>query len=282
MEILQLRYFCHAAETQNFSHTAKKFNVPASDISQCIKRLEKELGCNLFVRGKNSVILNEQGFEFYNKINKALDIIDDAKSRLSPAEEDKKITVCALTNRQLVMKATEHFHNINPEVSVSITHTYIKGDNNNLIIADGDFPFDKNRRKLLLTEKIVLAINKSNPLSKKERITIDDLKTQKFIGFDKKSSLYRTSGKIFEKLKFTPDIIIESPDPYYVRKCVELNLGVSVVPSYSWGELFNENVVFKDLWNFKRETFAYIPDEYPKKSTEQLIDIMNQFLKNGM
>ena len=43
MELLQLKYFRDAAETENFSATAKNFGVPASDISQSIKRLEKEL-----------------------------------------------------------------------------------------------------------------------------------------------------------------------------------------------------------------------------------------------
>ncbi len=48
MEVLQLRYFCDSARTQNFSLTAKKFMVPPSAVSQSIRRLEKELGFVLF------------------------------------------------------------------------------------------------------------------------------------------------------------------------------------------------------------------------------------------
>lgn len=48
MELLQLKYFCDAAETENFSKTAKKYLVPTSNISQSIKRLERELGVELF------------------------------------------------------------------------------------------------------------------------------------------------------------------------------------------------------------------------------------------
>ena len=43
MELLQLTYFCDAAETENFSRTAQRFTVPPSNISQSIKRLETEL-----------------------------------------------------------------------------------------------------------------------------------------------------------------------------------------------------------------------------------------------
>ena len=43
MELLQHKYFCDAAETEKFSRTAEKFLVPISNISQSVKRLEKEL-----------------------------------------------------------------------------------------------------------------------------------------------------------------------------------------------------------------------------------------------
>ena len=58
MEILQLKYFCDAAQTQNFSKTAKKFLVPPSNISQTIKRLEKEVETTLFERHANKIKLN--------------------------------------------------------------------------------------------------------------------------------------------------------------------------------------------------------------------------------
>jgi len=65
MELLQLKYFCDAAKTQNFSQTAKKFMVPPSDISQTVKRLEKELGVALFSRHANRIVLNENGKRFF-------------------------------------------------------------------------------------------------------------------------------------------------------------------------------------------------------------------------
>ena len=65
MELLQLTYFCDAAITQNFSKTAEKYNVPPSNISQSIKRLEKELSVSLFDRCANRVALNAQGQAFF-------------------------------------------------------------------------------------------------------------------------------------------------------------------------------------------------------------------------
>ena len=70
MELLQLKYFCDAAQTENFSKTAEKFMVPVSSVSQSIKRLETELGNPLFARTKNRIQLNSTGKEFFNEAKK--------------------------------------------------------------------------------------------------------------------------------------------------------------------------------------------------------------------
>ena len=55
MDLLQLKYFCDSAESQNFSQTARKYQVPPSGVSQSVKRLENELGTPLFERKNNKV-----------------------------------------------------------------------------------------------------------------------------------------------------------------------------------------------------------------------------------
>ena len=53
MELLQLRYFYESADNENFSRTADKYMVPPSSVSMSIKKLENELGCELFERSAN-------------------------------------------------------------------------------------------------------------------------------------------------------------------------------------------------------------------------------------
>ena len=49
MEILQLRYFFLSAKNENFSTTAKMFDVPTTAVSSSVRRLEEELGCRTTV-----------------------------------------------------------------------------------------------------------------------------------------------------------------------------------------------------------------------------------------
>ena len=267
MELLQLRYFCDAAHTENFSKTAKKYRVPASNISQCIKRLEKELGTQLFVRNHNSISLSTAGRRFLQKVSSALSLIDSGTEEIRNINK-KHISICSLTNRQLVMNVTEKFLTLYPDVSVEISHAYDDSTVYDMIIADGDFVSDTDSRALIITEKIALAINLDNPLCNKAFITADDLKYENFISLNLESSLGKTADKICKAIGLEPNIIICSPDPFYVRKCVELNLGISFVPTYSWSNQFSDNVVIKEFGSFIRETYAYYRSEsnmYAKK-----------------
>ena len=67
MELLQLQYFYESTKTENFAKTAKKHYVPTSSVSGAVRRLEKELGCQLFDRSCNRLTLNRNGKRLANK-----------------------------------------------------------------------------------------------------------------------------------------------------------------------------------------------------------------------
>ena len=140
MELLQLTYFCNAAETENFSKTAKVYNVPASNISQSIHRLEAELGIKLFDRTANRISLNEKGRQFYEDIKKSLVLIDNAKAKMHEQDEvSGEIRILALTNRRIATKAIEIFEREYGGVSFFINHSPDEDtDKYDLIITDSD------------------------------------------------------------------------------------------------------------------------------------------------
>ena len=91
MELLQLKYFCSAAETENFSLAAKEHNVPPSSISHSIKRLETEMGVTLFDRSANGVKLNERGKTLYMGAKSSLDLLSDTKKKVCDEEMEGSI-----------------------------------------------------------------------------------------------------------------------------------------------------------------------------------------------
>lgn len=255
MELLQLKYFCDAAENENFSKTAKKYFVPASNISQSIKRLENELGVLLFDRKSNRISLNEQGKRFYEKAKTALSLLDDAKSELTPREHFKSIKLSITSNRRIVMKTIEKFKSLYPEVDIVARYYFSKDEAFDLVITPDDPTEWGYSIFYKIPEKICLAITDDNPLSNEKTITSEMLAKQSFVSMDESSNFYRTTMNICSDLFFKPHIAIQADDPFYVRKCVEMGLGVAFVPEFSWKGQFAENVVFRNIGEFYRDTY---------------------------
>ncbi len=277
MELLQLQYFCNAAETENFSETARHYGVPTSNISQSIRRLEKELNTTLFDHASNKVALNEQGKLLYTNAKTALMLIHEAKIKLCDDEKiSGEIKILAETNRRIVTKAIETFQKSYSDVVFFINHSADNSiDGYDLIISDRILEQKKFKKHLLVVDDLLLALKKDNPLVNNPRISVKDLENEKFITMNNKSGLYKLTNEICHAEGFAPNIVIQSDDPNYIRKYIEMGLGISFVPSLSWKGTFSENVECRQIFKTKRYTFAYLnTQKYLSKATHSFLDTL--------
>ena len=259
MELLQLKYFCDAAKTQNFSKTAKKYSVPTSNISQTVHRLEEELEVKLFNRSPNKIVLNDCGKIFYEGAKKALTALEEAKTAIhdtSKISGEIKILIC--TNRRIITSVIEAFRNKYPDVSFIISHSQ-SCDDIDFDILIGDMEYFPNMQKtLLITEDISLAMRRDNDLAFCKNIRLTDLANERFVTMPDGSSQNIFTNKICQSAGFTPNIAIRTDDPSYLRKFIELGMGIALIPTLSWEGMFSDNVVLRNIGNFKRNTYIYI------------------------
>ena len=61
MELRTLRYFLAVAQEKNITRAAENLHVTQPTLSRQIGDLEEELGTTLFIRGKRSLELTEDG-----------------------------------------------------------------------------------------------------------------------------------------------------------------------------------------------------------------------------
>lgn len=282
MELLQLRYFCDAAQTQNFSKTAKKFVVPTSNISQSIKRLEKELGCELFEHTSNKVILNDDGKRFFSSAIQALNILDDAKEDIIGSTDDIKgeIKLIIGCNRKNVTEAIEIFKHKYPQVNLTIYHNVNAEKNFDIFISD-NCPYEYGKKTLIIDEEICIAMHKSNPLANTEITSVNMLENERFITMTGNSSLHRIMLNACADAGYTPNIAIQTDDPFYIRKYIELGLGIAFVPARSWQGLFSDMVVLKRINGLSRKSFAYVSKtRREKRSVEAFLNILVDVTKD--
>lgn len=264
MELLQLKYFSHAAKTENFSHTAQHFRVPTSCVSASIKKLESELGAKLFDRTANKIKLNEQGKIFLHAVDKSERLLKKAKADISDLSQTPfgEIKLLILTNRQKVTEVISEFKLKYPNISFNIQHQWHKEHSNmneyDVIVTDQNIKSDQFLKTLWLSEEIFLAVHKENQLSKKACVSFDELQYEKFISMQKESSLRRHIDMFFADQHIAPDIVIECDDPQYIRKYLKMGLGVTFFPGISWKEQISNDIrLLRINEGLYRDSFIY-------------------------
>ncbi len=278
MELLQLKYFCDAAKTQNLSETARKYHVPTSNISNAIKRLENEFNCKFFDHFSNKIFLNEHGEIFYKKVSEALALLDDARITINDDSSVISGEIClrCRSNRRLVTEAMEEFIKEYPNVRFKMCFGEAPMNDIDILISY-DMPIEAKEKILIVEEDLLIAMRKDNPLAKMKNLTVYDLKNERFI-----VGLATETDAECKKAGFIPNVAFELNDPTYVRKYIEMGLGIAFIPSVSWRNLFSENVVLKNV-GVKRNTYAYLPiNRHTKKSVSIFIQYLLDAAKKAL
>ncbi|MGW2343438.1 LysR substrate-binding domain-containing protein [Streptomyces sp. NPDC001661] len=82
MELRHLRYFAAVAGTRHFGKAAQALHMAQPPLSQAIRRLETELGVELFTRTTRQVSLTGAGEVFRTDVERILTSVDEAVARV--------------------------------------------------------------------------------------------------------------------------------------------------------------------------------------------------------
>ena len=107
---------------KSFSRTAEKLNISQPSLSQYIRKIEKELGEELFIRNGSRVKLTGAGKIYIDIGQKMLDLEKEMYSRLTDLRENKTgeivIGVAPFRSACIMPKAIKEFHRVYPEISI--------------------------------------------------------------------------------------------------------------------------------------------------------------------
>ncbi len=245
MEFLQLKYFQHAAKTENFSRTAESYHVPPSCVSLSVKRLERELDTKLFDRTSNKLTLNENGRILLESVENIFAELERVKNILldNADEPSGKIHILIMTNRRIMTQIISEFRNRYRNVSFIIDLDVRKDFKRyDIIISDRIIERNDFSYRDFVSEEIRLAVDCTNPIASRTQIDVNMLKKEKFICLTPNHSLRKITDTLCEQAGFSPDIVIECDDPFYIREYVKMGMGVSLVPVFSWQNQFDDSV----------------------------------------
>lgn len=285
MELLQLKYFCEAAITENFSKVAEKYYVPQSSISHTISRLEDELGKKLFTRSGKKVMLNEAGRAFYEEISAALAKIQKGVKRVNDLSRST-VRISLLQGTTALIPVISEFQKQNPDIEIDFANPSEKLRGNlffDLRIASKPSESEKNCSSVpLFDERILTAIPKSHPLANKTAITIDDIRDIPIVGLYPGSSLYKLMSKYFALNDYEPKIRVESENHATVAQFVKSGYGIAFYPEISWSEVGTDGIISLPFADFecRRTVYMFYPNDYaPSEATKKFMQFASDWFK---
>jgi len=196
MELRHLRYFVGVGEEEHFGRAANRLHVAQPPLSRQIQDLERELGFPLFDRLPRGVRLTAAGRMFLNDARRILLDVDEAKRRAERIALGKAGTLrigitTAISWHGLVVNAFREFRRRQPDVELVLHHLNsvhqveaVVSDRLDVGFAAAVTPWHKElEHRQFALDRMVLAVPKGHPLTKRQRIRLRDLRNMPFIWF---------------------------------------------------------------------------------------------------
>jgi DNA-binding transcriptional LysR family regulator len=117
-----LRTFLIAAETASFSAAGERLGLTQSAVSLQMRRLEEDLGCQLFERTGKSVTLGPEGRRIMADAARMLALYEGMRGQPDGAVEPAKLDVGAISTAQatLLPRALQQFRQHHPAIHINI------------------------------------------------------------------------------------------------------------------------------------------------------------------
>lgn len=118
--------FVTLADEPHFTRAARALHLSQSTLTRQVRRLEQQLGFELFVRDSHRVELTRAGGEFLPGARRALSVIDEAVARGRATARGEanalKVAVSIVGGLGLTAAITAAFRQARPEVELSYVH----------------------------------------------------------------------------------------------------------------------------------------------------------------
>ena len=196
MKLRNLIYFIEIEKCGNMSKASEKLYVSQPALSKGMSELEKELGCQLFIRKASNIVLTEEGKRCLEYSKKIIALCNELPEYIKQ-KETKSLKV-----GYVIVGYLEYLLNIinDKEELKDISIIPIYGTTNEIVKKLEDNELDlailpcleiektKNiRHQIINKSKLHALVNKNHPLFSKDYITIDDLRENKIIIWSKKN-----------------------------------------------------------------------------------------------
>ena len=245
MEIRQLRAFTAIAESGTFTAGALRVHITQAAISMQIKQMELELGAPLFVRAPRRVFLTEAGEALLERARRILREHDAAVAEiaeLAGAERGRlRIgSASAMVSADPLPQILKELRGRHPQAEVSIVSGTSEALVRQILAGELDMAFVSLpveargiQTEVLSRDELIAIASPRHRLAKQRVISVFTLAGEKLILGERGGNTRRLIDGLFEEAGVQPVVAMELSRLAAIKRMVEEEMGVGIVPSNS-------------------------------------------------
>jgi DNA-binding transcriptional LysR family regulator len=245
MELRQLRQVIVLAETLNFRRAAERLHMAQPPLSTSIKKLEDELGVQLFERLPSGLKLTPAGDVVLRHARRTVFFAEQTKRAGIEGESGEQGTLrlgfVGSATYSIMPRIIRAFRRQYPRVDIvideSTTIELLRGvEAHTLDVALVRFPVfvpTAAELALLRPDRLVAAVSPDSPLAQRSTVSIRDLANEPLIIYarERVPGMYAFVMQAFAEAGVQPRVAQEAVQVQHILGLVESGLGVAFVPA---------------------------------------------------
>ena len=255
MEMRELRSFVLLAQQLHFGRTARLLNLSQPALTKQIRRVEEDLGCLLFQRGKHGTKLTSAGETFLEEatlVVSGFDRLLEGGRRLARGESGQLRIGFGFHTFELVPRLIARLRQAVPAVGITLRDMSTAEQTEALRSRRLDAGFVRTSASKefesisVINDRLVLVSSKNSGLPQKA--TLRDCAKQPFIlmSNERAPTFRRHALSLCAKYGFHPSQIQDTTEVTTSLALVRANLGVTLIPQ-SFGTAHITGVQVHDL-----------------------------------
>jgi len=240
MDLTALRIFLTVAEERSFSRAAAKVHRTQPAVSQAVKRLEDELGEQLFDRSSKSGTLTDAGRVLQNYGQRLVRLAEEAESAMRELRDLRRGRVLIGANEAAIhtlLPLMARFRQKIPDIAVDVRRVPARQIAVEVQQGSLDFgaltfrPGEEGLLEVVVgSDELVLLMPPSHPLAKRKQVTMEEVAGEPVVAQNDTSPARERVLRLFEEHQIALNMVISLPSLDGIKRAVELKLGVALLP----------------------------------------------------
>ena len=292
MDIKQISYFMAVAQEGSFSRAAEKLEVSQPTLSMAVKKLEEELGAELFYSFNRRQNLTDEGLRLKEGAAKLLEVYQETieNVKLSDYVGSGAVTLglSPLFGACFFGDLIPSFSAAYPNIKINMLEDGANKIDELVEKGEVDLAVTLNTERMasfaschFSTQRNVALLHKKHPLANAKSITVADLKEDSFAIFNQDFILNRQIMSACHAAGFRPKIALLSSQWDFMVELVSRNRAVSILPKPVLDKHPDPNVVcvpLMDSMKYWDIVLAWNKQKYMSNSCRLFLDYVKENL----